>query len=412
MSFWNWLKKLGGSQEETIISFSKDDLAKFVDKEAAGQLSIYLLALNAGINLLASAISKCEIRTFVKGDERKGDEYYLWNYEPNRNQNASQFLQKLVWNLLFRGECLVVDDLSGGLMIAASFQHERYANQQDLFKGVTIDLEGSGTYQINRTFTMNEVLYYKYNNVNITDLLLQVMGEYEKLLKAAEENCIRSYGEHGILKIDAKAAQINYGKKEDGTPRTFNDVYREMMNDQFKSYFKNANAVMPLWEGMEYSQQSSAAKKSTSEIKDVQDITTEIYDRVANALQIPPALLKGDVADVEMMTRNMLTFAVDPIVKSIERENNRKRNGKKVLHGTYQMIDTSRIMHNEPLDVADKAFNLIGAGWSLDEIREKTGDAPLNTEWSRQHYLSLNFTQYENIGQDRKGDENETDTAS
>ena len=412
MSVWNWLRKLCSEKEETIISFSKEDLVKFVDKEAAGNLSIYLFALNAGINLLASAVSKCEIRTFTRGQERKGDEYYLWNYEPNRNQNASQFFQNLVWHLLFKGECLVVEDLSGGLMIASNYTHEGYANQQDLFKGVTIDLDGNGTYQINRTFAMNEVLFYKFNNINITNLLFKVMGEYEKLLKAAEENCIRSYGEHGILKIDAKAAQINYGKKEDGTPRTFNDVYREMMNDQFKSYFKNANAVMPLWEGMEYSQQEKTGKKSTSEIKDVQDITAEIYDRVANALQIPTALLKGEVADVDSITRNMLTFAVDPLVKLIERENNRKRNGKKALHGTYQMIDTSRIMHNEPLDVADKAFNLIGAGWSIDEIRQKTGDAPLNTEWSTQHYLSLNFTQYENIGQDRKGDEDEADTAS
>jgi hypothetical protein len=155
---------------------------------------------------------------------------------------------------------------------------------------------------------------------------------------------------------------------------------------------------------MEYTPDSAANKRSTSEVNDVKELTEEIYARVANALQIPPAILKGDIADVDKLTRNMITFAIDPIAKMIERENNRKKYGKKVLSGTYQMIDTSRIMHNEPLEMADKAFNLIGAGWSIDEVREKCGDAPLNTEWSKQHYLSLNFAQY-----DGKGAEDEAD---
>lgn len=404
--FFKWIKgTMTGEHEVTVTT---EQIEHWLEKTDKSDLSIYLFALNSAINVLSGALSKCEIRTFYKGQERKSDEYYLWNYEPNANENASQFMQKIVWHLIFKGECLIVPSLAGDLLVADSYTHERYANYQDTFQGVVVDLDGAGSYQIDKVFYSKDVLFYKYNNKNISEILAVVMGEYERLLKSAVDNCLRAQGEHGILKIDQKAAQINYGKKEDGTPRTFNDVYREMMNDQFKAYFKNQNAVMPLWEGMSYESQGSAAKRSTSEVKDLTDITNEIFDRVANALQIPPAILKGNIADVDELTRNMITFAIDPIAKMMERENNRKRNGKKVLSGTYQMIDTSRIMHNEALDVADKAFNLIGAGWSIDEVREKCGDAPLNTEWSQQHYLSLNFTQYENIGKERNDESDGT----
>ena len=112
---------------------------------------------------------------------------------------------------------------------------------------------------------------------------------------------------------------------------------------------------------------------------------------MAMSLNIPPALMKGDIADVTKITQNFITFGIDPVAKMMERENNRKRNGTAVLTGTYQKIDTAAIQHVNIFDEADHIFNLVGAGYSLDEVRRKAGDVPLNTEWSRMHYRSKNF---------------------
>ena len=408
--FFNYIKGLM-TGEDHEITVTQEDIARWIDKKAWDKQAIYLFALNSGINVIANALSKCEIRTFYKGKERKGDEYYLWNYSPNKNMNASEFMQKLVWNLIYKNECLVVPAINGDLLIADSYTRDTYANFNDIFKGVTIILDNS-TYQIDRSFRADEVLFYKLNNKNLIMLLNEVMEGYRDLMEAAVTAYLKASGEHGILKIDAKAPQINYGKKADGTSRTFNDVYREMMENQFASYFKSPNAVMPLWEGFSYEVAGVAGggRKNTSEVKDLKDITDEIYARVANALQIPPAILKGDIADVEVLTRNMVTFAIDPIAKMIERENNRKRNGTKVLKGTYQMVDTSRIMHIETLDMADKAFNLIGSGWSVDEVRIRAGDAPLNTEWSQRHLISRNFTEFDQLGEQQESNETEGNT--
>ena len=227
--FFNYIRGLMTGQDQQV-TVTQEDISNWMDKERWDNLSLYLFAINSGINIIANALSKCEIRTFYKGKERKGDEYFLWNYSPNRNMNASEFMHKLVWNLIYKNECLVVPALNGNLLIADSYTRETFANYPDKFSGVCIDL-GNTTYEINKTFRSDEILFYRLNNRNLITLLNQVMEGYKSLLQASVDACIKANGEHGILKIDAKAPQINYGKKPDGTPRTFNDVYKEMMDN-------------------------------------------------------------------------------------------------------------------------------------------------------------------------------------
>lgn len=390
-----WRKILSGS--ETTISST--DLREYIDSEAWNKLALYDLALHSGINIIAYALSKCEFRTFVRGTEHRGEEYYLWNYEPNRNENASQFLQKLIWTLIYKNECLVIETSSGELLIADSYTHERYAFYPDSFTNVTVCQDESGAvaspYTFQRRFRSEDVLFYRLNNKNITGLLTLLQQEYADLLDSAVNKFYKSGGERGVLKIDSQAMNpgTKYGNNPDGTPRTFNDVYTELVNNQFKNYFKSPNAIMPLFSGFSYEQKGTeSSRKSTSEVKDIKDLADEAYDKVANALLIPPALLKGDIADVTALTKNLLTFAVDPIAKMIERENNRKRNGREVMNGTYMMVDTSRIMHIDAFDIAEKADKMIASSvWSVDEIRRKAGDPEIGEDWSRSHALTKNY---------------------
>ena len=57
-----------------------------------------LLAFNTCVNLIANAIGKCEFKTFRLGNEIKEQEYYLWNYEPNTNQNYIVIMRR--WSLV------------------------------------------------------------------------------------------------------------------------------------------------------------------------------------------------------------------------------------------------------------------------------------------------------------------------
>ena len=380
MGFWNWLqgKMLGGKSME----ISSKTVEEYVDQEKLSQLVMEEFTIHAAINLIANCISKCEFKTFAGGREKQGEEYYAWNFEPNKNQNSSQFLQELVTKLLYNNECLVVES-QGQLIIAEGFSKEEFALKETIFSSVY-----RKGFTFGRTFRMSEVLYFQLNNKNIRKLLSDLCNGYHELLNEAIDKYEKAGGEKGTLHVDAMAMGRKYGSK------TFEEVYEELMNQRFKKFFNSRSAVLPLFEGFAYTKQAAEqSKKSTSEMKDITDMLDEIVETVARAFNIPVSLLKGDVSDVEKITRNFLTFCIDPLCEMIQTEINRKRCGKKqVQQGNYLKIDTTTVMHIDIFDIAEKIDKLIASGmYCIDELRKKLGDAELNTEESKKHWITKNY---------------------
>lgn len=380
MGFWTWIqgKMLGGKS----IEINSKTVEEYVDQEKLSKLVMEEFTIHAAINLIANCISKCEFKTFYGGREVQGEEYYTWNFEPNKNQNSSQFIQELVTKLLYNNECLVVES-AGQLIIAESFSKEEYALKETVFNNVY-----RKNLTMNRSFRMSQVLYFQLNNKNIRKLLTDLCNGYNTILNEAVEKYEKAGGEKGTLHIDTTAQGQKYGNK------TFEQVYEELMNDRFKKFFNSRNAVLPLFRGFTYTKQASEqSKKSTSEMKDIVDILDEIVETVARAFNIPVSLLKGDVSDVEKITRNFLTFCIDPICEMIQTEINRKRYGKiEVAKKNYLKVDTTTVMHTDIFDIAEKIDKLIASGmYCIDELRKKLGDAELNTEESRKYWITKNY---------------------
>jgi HK97 family phage portal protein len=346
------------------------------------QLDIEDFAIQMAINMLSGLIAKCEIKTYIKGTETKSDEYYLWNVEPNSNQNSSQFMQQLVSKLLYDNEALVVE-VNGQLLIADSFTPTGYALFPATFSNVTVTtFENSFTFD--RTFDMDEVLYFKLNNRNIRVLLSEVMAGYSKLLEMAMGKYKRAGGRKGVAEVNKTASGDQKSKDQN------NDLFMK----GFKKYFESENAVVTLPNGVKYTEiTGEGSKKSTSEVTDISNITKEAFSRVAQALRIPPALLQGDIADISKLIDELLTVCIDPLVDLIQTEIIRKRYGKEAyLAGTYLRIDTTCIMHIDIFSIADQADKLIADSlYSVDELRQKIGDAPLNTWWSKSYGRTANY---------------------
>lgn len=380
MGFWNWVqgKMLGGKS----IEVTADTIAGYIDQDKMSRLVMEEFTIHAAINLIANCISKCEFKTFQSGKEFLGEESYKWNYEPNINQNSSQFIQELVTKLLYNNECLVVES-NGQLIIAETYGSQEFALKETIFSGVS---RKGFTY--NRSFNMSDVLYFKLNNKNIRQLLKNLCSGYNQILNEAVEKYEKAGGEKGTLHIDAVAQGKKYGDK------SFEDVFEDLMNNRFKKFFNSRSAVLPLFDGFEYTKQAAEqSKKSTSEVKDITDLTEEILQTVARAFNIPVSFLKGDVSDVDKITINFLTFCIDPICEMIATEINRKRYGKKLVQaGSYIKMDTTTIMHVDIFDIAEKIDKLIASGmYCIDELRKKLGDAELNTEESKKHFITKNY---------------------
>lgn len=347
-------------------------------------LMIDRFAINVAINLIAGLISKCEFKTFLSGKPLKSAEYYLWNYEPNVNQNSTQFLQELIYRLYHDNECLVFE-YKGQLIIAESFNKNEYALLETTFT----DVSRKG-FRFGKTFKMSEVLYYKLNNEDISRLYKRLYSSYDDLIAEAVMRYKNGGGEKIILNISTLAS---------GQP-DYEEKLKELMGNYFKTYFESKNAVLPLTEGYTANRQTTEqSKKAANEIVDIQNLTKEAFARVGQAFKIPSAILNGDIADVGKVTDNLLTFAIDPLADLIAEETVRKRYGfNEFRKGNFLRIDTTCIKHMDIFSIAKDLYNTIGSGtYSIDEIREKIGDEPLNTEFSRKHFFSKNFEDIENM---------------
>lgn len=381
LKFIEWIKSFFGDKDKIYLT------AKALNQEA--KLAIEGFAIVSAINLIAGAVSKCEFKTFMNKKEIKGNEYYLWNVEPNKNQNSSQFIQEFISKLLYNNECLVFE-ISGQLIVADTFNQNEYAVFENTFTNVA-----KGTMTFSKTFRMSEVLYFKLENQNVRILLSNLLKGYNELLNMAIGKYKRSGGRKGILDIDGTAT----GNQD------FQNKFDDLMNNRFSKYFEAENAVLPLHKGFNYQEQNGEGnKKSTSEMVDISSITKEAFERVAQAFKIPPAVLRGDIADIEKLTNNLLTFCIDPITDMISEEVTRKRYGKNAFQkGSYLRVDTTCIKHIDIFSISQAFDKLVASGgYSIDELREKAGDTPLNTVWSKKHWMTKNYQDIEDL----KGGEN------
>ena len=79
--------------DEQVVRLAQDQAG------AALEFQIRELAWWSCVNWIADAIGRCEVRTYREGEEIREREYYLWNVEPNVNQNSTAFWHKAVARL-------------------------------------------------------------------------------------------------------------------------------------------------------------------------------------------------------------------------------------------------------------------------------------------------------------------------
>ena len=384
MNILEWLKeKLGieGSSEdederrEAVKAVMTDDDVR----NAVYEIYLRELAFWTCVNKIANAVSKCEFKTFLGGKETKGREYYRWNVEPNQNQNAAGFIYKLIGQLYRNNEALVVE-VGQQLYVAEGYSKEKYALRGYRFSSITFD-----DYQLKETLDMKDVLFFELNSKDMRKLVNGMYESYSKLITYASDAYKRSRGRKGILKIDGIA------ENSDAFDKNFDDL----MTNQFKNFFNQENAVLPLFEGYDYNDISQNAKTySTESTRDIKSLADDIFDFTARAFSFPPSLAKGDVQDTEKATDELLTFVIDPLVKMLQQEINRKRNGYAgFARGDYVRIETLAVKHIDLFDIATSVDKLISSGaFTVNDILEVLGKPAIEEDWAKQHFITKNYS--------------------
>lgn len=379
MGIITFFKKTIGGQREEI---TQDEIAEYINSEEMTELCTMEFFILVAESLIANIISKCQFRTCMNGREIKEDEYYLWNYEPNHNQSGTELKKAIISKMLQKNECLIVS-VKNGLYVADSYSiADDSMLKERRFCNITI-----GTDTLPGEYRMSDVIFIKMNNKNISYLIRSVSEGYRRIARNALEDYEKAGGRKGTMRVDTTAQNKKYGEK------TFQEVYDDLLRVRFSKYFKEKNAVLPLFNGFDYvEQEGGKQKQGENKANDYKTMINEIASKVGLAHNIPPKFMTGEVEGMKDATDLLLSTCIDPIGSSISTSINRSRYKKNVLRGCYLWVDTSTILHIDLFAVAEKIDKLIASGMcSIDELRGRAMMLELGTEESTRHWITKNY---------------------
>ncbi|WP_018249844.1 phage portal protein [Orenia marismortui] len=376
MAVWDWFFGLFNKDTGTL------GLDAYVG-ELAGEVFFKELAVQASINLIANAVSRSEFQTFENGKEVKKNNYYLFNVEPNPNKSASKFWRDVVAKLVRNNECLVIQQ-GYDFYVADDFAVEKFAFKDYIYHDIVID-----NYQLRNSYIQSDVFHFELHNDKIQNVIEGLNRSYSKLIEVSQKN---------YKKNNSRKMSVNVPTNYPQTDKAQSDL-KELFEKKFKKFFEaEGEAVIPFTNGIEAEEFSSnIGVKGGADNKEIRSFINDIFDFVAIAFQIPPQLIKGEIADIEKLIDYFLTFCVNPIAELITDEINRKLYGRKdYLNRTYMKLNTSMIKAVNIKDIAGSLEILLRIGaYTVDDCLKLLGMEPLETEWSTKRFMTKNYEEIE-----------------
>lgn len=373
-------------------------LEKRVDLAEIGPIAIQTmekaafreLAFHIGVSYIANTLSKCEFKTYENGQEVRKKLYYMLNVSPNQNENSSQFVNHFVENYYYDNEALLVEQ-NGSLYCADGFA----VDESNPLKGYVYSDIVLGTMQLRKKFKANDVCHIKLDNRNVKSLVDLMCVEYGQVMDLALQSFKRTNGKKYKLLLEQYRA---------GDPQ-FNEVFEKVIKQQLKTFIENDNAVYPQFKGLDLQEFGAATPTKTD---DIFATRKEIFEVTAQALKIPLSMMLGNITNMNEIVKVYLSICIDPLADMIGEELTRKYyTFDEWMAGNFIKVDTSCINHVDILEVADGVDKLIASGaFCIDEVRERLDRNPLNSKFSRSHFLTKNYDLADDVMAGQRGGEN------
>lgn len=352
---------------------------KQVFYEAALEAHYKNFAISTCVDLIANAVSKCEFQTFHQGKSVRKNMYYLFNVQPNQNQNATEFIHDVVSKFFYEGECLMVMQ-NEQLYVADSFDVKEYALMPNIYKNVRIK-----DYQLSKSFTEADVIHLKLSDRKVITAINSLYESYGKLLASAMNYYRRKNNKRVLIKGDFLRAQ------DDETQKEIDKLFEEQLKNWFDP--SKEGVTFQLQEGYELEDKSDSNDTKDSNSRDISNLVHDIIDFVTMAFHIPKAMVKGDLADIEKQVDSFIMFAVSPFTELFTDEINRKMYTKEeFLDRTYLRIDTTKIKLTDITQLAtalDKLFSI--GGITINDIIERLGENPIDEPFANERYVTKNY---------------------
>ncbi|MFC0232745.1 phage portal protein [Vagococcus entomophilus] len=352
-------------------------------EDSSNRPYIKRMAIDTCINFVARTISQSEFRLMNDGVVDRSAWHYKLNVRPNTDQSATTFWQKVIYNLLFDNEVLIVMSDTDDLLIADSYTRNELALYEDTFEGVSVK-----GYMFNRKFRMNEVIFLEYNNEDLERYVSGLFADYGELFGRMMDASLRNNQIRGTVEVSA----VN------GTDEQKTTALQKFIDKVFES-FKKSVAIVPMTKGLSYNEiQTGNSKQSFDEI---QNAKSAMISEVAKILGIPPALVHGEMADLESNKQSYVEFCINPLLKKIEDELNAKML-EPVEYQKGKQFEVVGINKPDPFKDSEKIDKVISSGFmNINEARKEYGLPP--REGGDVYVITKNYTESSNL----KGGEEE-----
>lgn len=369
----------------SIFNFmeSKIDLADIspIAESIVANMATKRLALHIPISYIANTLSKCEFKVYEKGVPVKNELYYKLNVSPNPNQNSSQFINQFVENYFYNGSALLTKN-GNYLYCADSFDIEE--PDKPLKENVFMNIQ-FGNQTVNKR-KAKDVFYMRLDNKDVKSLVDSLYMQYAEIIEIALASYKYTNAEKWKLVLETYAA---------GDER-FKELYEKVLKGQLESFLKNNKSAYVQYKGIDLQRIESSSKKDTS---DITAMRKEVFEVAAQAFKIPLPMMLGNITNMNEIVKVYLSLCIDPLADMIGEEITRKAYSfDEWQKGSWVEVDTSCINHVDILDVAQGIYNAIGSGAvNIDDMRNRLGLPPLDTEFSKQFFVTKNYVPAEDM---------------
>lgn len=349
-------------------------------EETSHRAYLKRMALDVVLNYVARSISQSEFRVYKDNELNKKDWYYKLNVRPNKNMSASDFWHQFIYKLINDNEALIVMNDDNELLIADDFEKTEYAVYEDRFRSVTVK-----NYTFKKSFPMNRVIYLQYNNDKMDRFINGLFSDYGELFGRMVDFSLRNNQIRSTVDIEGVSNTTSGETRE---------RLQKFVNKLYKQFSESSVAIVPQTKGLQYNEVASGS--GSQSYGEISSLKNEFVTDVAKAVGVPPALVHGEMADLEANEKAYIKYCIKPLLKQMEKELNAKLfNQREYLNGDH--VDVVGIDKPDIFELAESIDKLIGSGtFNRNELRKKLGEEPVDQAELDEFVLTKN---YETAGQ-------------
>lgn len=378
MGLWESIKNRINKVELIGYEYPIDDHTK----------RVYLkqTSIDKVVNYVARTMSTAKF--IIKTPDGKGNDFthdweYKLNVRPNRNQNATEFWQKVFYKLLFDNEVLIIMSDDDQVLIADSFVKDDSISLYDYrFTDVVV-----GKYPYKRPFIRSEVLYLKYGNEQLSKMIDGLFEDYADLFNSLLKSVWRNGQIRGSVSINKT------GTFADAKERT--EQVQSYLNNMFKIFDTKETAYVMTPNGMDIEEFSNKGNSSNIPFSDLNSARYAMTAEVAELVGIPSNLVFGDKLELDQNKKLYKENVVNPLIKMLTDE----MNGLMISQSDYQKglrLTISNVLTTDVFELSTQIDKLVASGvFSPNDILEELGRDKVDDPMMDKHYITKNYTEYQ-----------------